>query len=84
MFRNICDCNQVYLKGEVLSYFNLERPLSSAYQLIILLFGFFICVKHKNKVEQMTFHAGQAMLIFVDWPIEVVMRQNYCLWPEET
>jgi hypothetical protein len=44
----------------------------------------FSCVKHKYKVEQIASIGGQAMLISVDWTIEVVMRQNFCLWPEQT
>lgn len=42
-------------------------------------------VKGKNKGEQMTSRGGHAaVLIFVDWPIEVVMRQNYRLGSEQT
>ena len=32
----------------------------------------------------MTSSGGQALLIFVDWSIEVVMRQNYCLGFQQT
>lgn len=47
-------------------------------------FGFSGSVKGKNKGGQMTSRGGQAMLVFVDWPIEVVMRQNYRLGSEQT
>lgn len=32
----------------------------------------------------MTSSGGQALLIFVDWSIEVVMKQNYCLGLQQT